>query len=98
MLSSWITLPENSHFPLQNLPFGLAKVGSQTHAVSRIGDTLVSLRALEALGYLEGLGVSEPLFQGLTLNTFMAAGPSVRRSVRERLIDIFRPKTAAQNR
>jgi len=90
MLSSWITIPENSHFPIQNLPFGLAEVGSQTHAVSRIGDTLVSLRALEALGYLEGLGVSEPLFQGLTLNTFMAAGPSIRRSVRKRLIDIFR--------
>lgn len=90
MLTSWINSPENSDFPIQNLPFGMATVGSETHAVSRIGEHLISLRALEALEYLDGMGITDVLFQGTNLNAFMAAGASMRKAVRERLTEIFR--------
>lgn len=90
MLTSWINSPKNSDFPIQNLPFGMAAVGSETHAVSRIGEHLISLRALEALGYLDEMGLTNEVFQGTNLNAFMAEGASLRKAVRERLTEIFR--------
>jgi len=89
MLRSWLTVTENSDFPIQNLPFGMAVIDGVTHAVSRIGDSLISLRALESLGYFEGIGLAETVFQGTTLNPFMAAGSPIRKAVRERLIELL---------
>ncbi|MFT5861184.1 MAG: fumarylacetoacetase, partial [Flavobacteriaceae bacterium] len=55
-LSSWVNVPANSDFPIQNLPFGIIQVGDDSPRVaSRIGDHAVDLKSLFILGYFENL-------------------------------------------
>ena len=55
-LKSWIEVPENSDFPIQNIPFGIATVAGDTaRVVSRIGDKVIDLKVLYDFGYLADL-------------------------------------------
>jgi len=95
---SWINEPILTDFPIENLPFGVAKLPSEDHpvAVTRIGNTIVSLAALELDGFFDGIlhDDSDPVFDQPHLNAFMALGPEVRRRVRDRLTEGFRSDTA----
>jgi fumarylacetoacetase len=51
---SWIEVPPESHFPIQNLPFGLIATEEKQCLACRIGDTLVDLCALAQHGLLPG--------------------------------------------
>jgi fumarylacetoacetase len=42
---SWVFVPEHSHFPIQNLPFGVIIRDEETTVVTRIGDQLFDFRA-----------------------------------------------------
>ena len=53
-LRSWISVPEGSDFPIQNLPFGVFTTSGSTARVgTRIGDTVIDLSILAASGQLE---------------------------------------------
>ena len=50
-LESWIKVPENSDFPIQNLPFGIYSTNSKTKRVGvAIGDKILDLSNLFELG------------------------------------------------
>ena len=50
---SWIDVPADSHFPIQNIPLGLACRPSDTEAlVTRIGDTVIDICQLAAEGLI----------------------------------------------
>jgi fumarylacetoacetase len=50
---SWVEVPEDSHFPIQNLPFGQAYLPDESEAVvTRIGDFVVDLCELSAEGLI----------------------------------------------
>jgi len=50
---TWVPVPEGSHFPIQNLPFGLCCGEEDTESVVvRIGDHVVDLGALAACGVI----------------------------------------------
>ena len=51
---SWVPVPPDSHFPIQNLPFGLAcrNEDDMECVVVRIGDHVVDLCALAACGHI----------------------------------------------
>lgn len=83
-MTSWITsanTPEN-HFPIQNLPFGVASIaGRPASCVTAIGDSVVDLAALEKAGLvLEANHM--PVFAGDTLNAFMDLGREAWDAVR----------------
>ena len=43
-LKTWIHVPENSDFPIQNIPFGIIKPNGKTpRPATRIGDTVIDL-------------------------------------------------------
>ncbi|MFM7104983.1 MAG: fumarylacetoacetase, partial [Flavobacteriales bacterium] len=45
-LRSWVPVPENSDFPIQNLPFGIFRTESQfPHVCCAIGEQLIDLKA-----------------------------------------------------
>jgi fumarylacetoacetase len=95
---SWITVPEHSDFPLQNIPFGVIKKedGSIVNATI-IGNTVIDLAALYELGYFSKLGIKENVFAGETLNNFIALGKPTWRSTRDRVIELFEePNTELQ--
>jgi fumarylacetoacetase len=89
-LRSWVAIPENSDFPIQNLPFGIIQVGGgAARAASRIGDFAIDLKALFVLGYLGRLPFNAGDFDTDSLNSLMKKGKEGTRELREQLSSLF---------
>jgi len=89
-LKSWVDVPANSDFPIQNLPFGIFKTDSLTPRVgSRIGDFVIDLKTLFVLGYFENLSFSAEDFDTDSLNLLMKKGKIPTRNLRNRLSKLF---------
>lgn len=87
---SWIPVPENSDFPIQNLPFGVFIPEDDIITTgTRIGDTAIDLSVLQQLGYFKGIDLPDDVFLQDTLNDFIALGRPVWRAVRNRLAELF---------
>lgn len=92
-LKSWVTVIENSDFPIQNLPFGIIKNDQLTHRVaSRIGDFALDLKSLFVLGYLENLPFELADFDAEFLNKLMKKGKKATRDLRNRLSKLLDEK------
>lgn len=94
-LNSFIPVSAESHFPIQNLPFGVfrPKNGGVPRIGCAIGDFVVDLAVLERAGLLNAIpanGRSGSLFDRGSLNPFMACGRQVTSAVRERLSQLLR--------
>jgi fumarylacetoacetase len=84
-LKSFIEVAPDSHFPLENLPFGVFKPRDGTARIGvALGDYIVDVAALEAAGVLKDL---PPETAAATtrdsLNDFLALGRSAWKSVRD---------------
>lgn len=90
-LESWIEIPESCDFPLENLPYGIAKLSNEkTVAVTRIGDTIIDLQSLSALNAFSDLKIANAdIFNQPVLNNFIELGKDLHVKVRERLQEIF---------
>ncbi len=89
-LKSWLEVPKNSEFPIQNIPFGIADFGNgQIGAATRIGDTVINLYALAQLGHFSGVINDPRVFNETTLNRFLACDKKVWSAVRQRISDLF---------
>jgi len=89
-LTSWVTIPADSDFPIQNLPFGVFKTDSLTPRVaSRIGDFVIDLKTLYILGYFENLPFHQADFDTDCLNLMMKKGKIAVRNLRNRLSKLF---------
>ena len=90
-LKSWVEVPKNSDFPIQNLPFGVFKTDYlEPVGGVAIGEYIVDLVYLNEHGYLDGLGLPLGIFNQKYLNDFIALGKPVTNSVRERLSALLR--------
>ena len=90
ILTSWIPLPENSEFSLQNCPYGVFSPQGSTdcRCGTRIGDTLIDLSLLEEAALFDDLA-PPGIFRASVLNPFLECHPTVWHAVRNRLIDLF---------
>ena len=89
-LQSWIEVPAQSDFPIQNLPFGIFSVNRESKRVGTIiGDTVIDVAELENLGYLKGLDIDTWAYESDTLNLLMDAHKEGTRALRDRLSNIF---------
>jgi fumarylacetoacetase len=85
---TWIQVDQNSDFPLQNIPFGIAKIEGQAEGVSRIGNYIVRLNSLGQFGLFdEIIGYERGVFYRSTLNDFISLGKSVTDLVRYKIAD-----------
>lgn len=90
-LRSWIAVPANSDFPIQNLPLGVAGWNGEAPVpVTRVGDTVVDLSILADLGLLDSTGIPREAFQAPALNELMHVGRAGVRRLRERLSQLLR--------
>ncbi len=95
-LKSWIEVPANSDFPIQNIPFGIFSVANNRKRVGTIiGDTVIDLAELEVLGYLEGLDVDTWAYESDSLNLLMDAHKEGTRELRNRISEIFEANNAS---
>ncbi|WP_281335917.1 fumarylacetoacetase [Flavobacterium eburneipallidum] len=87
---SWITVPENSDFPIQNIPFGVFITKDDVITIgTRIGDSAIDMGALQQLNYFEGIDLTDDMFMQDTLNDFISDGKKTWRLVRNRLAELF---------
>jgi fumarylacetoacetase len=94
-LRSFISVGPESHFPIQNLPFGVfrPRAGGNPRAGVAIGDQILDLSVLERGGLLTAPGFpdrEQALFNRPSLNAFMACGRKVWKAVRERVSLLLR--------
>ena len=76
MLKSFINIDPDSHFSIQNLPYGAYKTeNGEVHLCSAIGEYIVDLFALDEEGLFNGPElINQYAFQDSTLNYFMSLG------------------------
>jgi fumarylacetoacetase len=92
-LKSFIDVPRDSHFPLENLPFGVFKPSDGIARVGvALGEYVVDLSVLEEAGQFRDLQ-SRELFSQDSLNGFLALGRPAWRKVREILQRVLSTET-----
>ena len=90
-LTSWVPVPANSDFPIQNLPFGIFQTKNEKPRVGvRIGDHVLDLKTLYVLGYLENLSFELSDFDTEFLNAMMKKGKKGTRELRNRISKLLR--------
>jgi fumarylacetoacetase len=90
-LTSWVEVPENSDFPIQNLPFGVFQTKQLSPRVGvAIGTKVLDLKSLLVLGYLENLPFEKEDFDTDSLNKVIAKGKQATRHLRGRLSKLLR--------
>src|SRR6266581_8628804 len=86
-LRSFIEVAKDSHFPLENLPFGVFKPREGPARIGvALGENIVDLAALEEAGLLKDLppeAAAATVFTRDSLNEFLALGRPAWRKVRE---------------
>ena len=88
---SWIEYDQNTHFPIQNIPFGCFHVDATTkHCCTRIGDNIIDLALI--FSHFKGphfSALKENIFDSENLNKFAALGKAIRLEARETIQAIF---------
>lgn len=92
-LRSFIAVEADSHFPIQNLPYGAFRNSrrERPRIGVAIGDWILDLAVLEADGYFDKTVLKgENVFSQPTLNTFMATGRRAWNEAREVISELLR--------
>jgi len=90
-LRSWVDVPANSDFPIQNLPFGVgSKDGEDYSAYSRIGDLAIDLYALWEMELIPAVAEQDGTEYIDRLNGLLLEGPEPVRALRQRLSELLR--------
>jgi fumarylacetoacetase len=92
-LRSFIDVPPQSHFPIQNLPFGVfrRRSGGEPRIGVAIGEQVLDLAKLSAARLLASGPLPRDFFEyQQTLDEFMAYGPTAWRAVRAMVSELLR--------
>jgi fumarylacetoacetase len=94
-LRSFVEVDHDSHFPIQNLPFGIfTPPGESMRRIGvRIGDFVLDLHVLEMKGLLTHPFLEFGVFASPWLNEFMAIGRPAWRTARELVSFLLRHDT-----
>ena len=94
-MKSFIEVAPDSHFPIQNLPFGIFKPGQGAARVGvAIGDFVLDLSVLEELGHFQTPEFQERrVFAESALNPFLALGRPAWRKTRQILQRLLSAET-----
>ena len=94
-LKSFVPVVRDSHFPIQNLPYGVVTTPAKysPRLGGAIGDQVLDLSVLEQAGLLDVVP-GEQLFNRPTLNPFIERGPDAWRRAREAIGDLLHEKNA----
>ncbi len=93
MKSSFIEVGPESHFPIQNLPYGVfrPRQGGAARIGVAIGDFVLDLALLEKTGHFQGTTLAgKGVFQQSTLNSFMSLGGHAWKEARARIQNLLR--------
>lgn len=88
---TWLHIDQNSDFSIHNIPFGIAKLEDNSIvAVSRLGDHVLNLDALQRDGFFLDQGIDlTGKFNQPVLNDFISLGKKGSGLIRKRIQEIF---------
>jgi fumarylacetoacetase len=90
-LRSFVPVPPQSHFPIQNLPYGVCRRRGGRFLAVAIGEHVLDLTALEGQGLLNVPSLrGRRVFDSGTLNAFMALGRTAWSEVRAAVSRLLR--------
>jgi fumarylacetoacetase len=94
-LKSFVEVDPESHFPIQNLPFGVFRreYGAEPSVGVAIGELVLDLGMLEEVNLLPILGAPcplEPMFRRSSLNKFLNNTSTVWRDIRATISQLLR--------
>ena len=91
---SFVEVAEDSHFPIQNLPWGVCRPrsGGPPRGCTVIGDQIVDLAALQEMGLLPELPAG--VFAAASLNQFASLGRATWSAVRRAVSDLLEVSNA----
>lgn len=94
-LKSFVTVAKDSHFPIQNLPYGVftTPANYSPRVGVAIGDQVLDLSVAEQAGLLDVVP-GERLFNRPTLNAFIERGPEVWRRARVAITELLKAENA----
>ncbi|MBT6513471.1 MAG: fumarylacetoacetase [Crocinitomicaceae bacterium] len=96
---SWVFVPNNSDFSIQNLPFGIFSEGLGGKRVGvAIGNQILDLSAVEKLGLLKNSGFHQSDFAAATLNQMMGKGKSLLCELRNKISDLLLEGSDIENK
>src|SRR5207237_8787706 len=95
-LKSFINVPPDSDFSIQNLPFGVFKPREGNARVGvAIGDLILDLEVLETRGFFSDVvAAATTLFGSDSLNAFMALGRPAWKKTRDILQNMLSAETS----
>ena len=93
---SFIPVKPESHFPVQNLPYGIFKTGINTEprAGIAIGDYILDLSIITKKGLIKCLASEKNVFTNDSLNEFMSLGKKIWHEARidiQKILDADNP-------
>lgn len=89
-LKSWVNIPSNNDFTIQNLPFGIFSVMEDSPRVGvAIGNKILDLKNLFELGYLNNTPFEVADFDCTILNKMMSHGKMAVRELRNRISELL---------
>lgn len=92
-INSFIPGSGDSHFPIQNLPYGVfqPKSGESPRVGVAIGDMILDLSVLENQGFFQQTSLNKTsVFSQVTLNAFMSTGRRTWREIRSVISELLR--------
>ncbi len=92
-MNSFVEVPSGSHFPIQNLPYGIFSRpdGGRPRVGVAIGEMILDLALLSERGYLDGPHLTRlSVFDRPSLNAFMALGRPAWREARSTIQALLR--------
>src|SRR5437762_13017349 len=95
-MKTFIDVASNSHFPIQNLPFGVFEPANAAPRVGvAIGDLVLDLSVLGERGHFRSPEFgSDSVFSADSLNSFLALGRPAWRKARDVIQHLFDSETA----
>ncbi|MFT6967093.1 MAG: fumarylacetoacetase, partial [Marivirga sp.] len=74
-LKSWVSIPKESDFPIQNLPYGIFSTANKSPRVGvAIGNQILDLTEVQSAQLFKNIDLPERIFDQPTLNAFMDLG------------------------
>ncbi|HET9096983.1 MAG TPA: fumarylacetoacetase, partial [Candidatus Baltobacteraceae bacterium] len=91
---SWVRIPPDSEFPLENLPYGVfADAHGRPHIGVAAGDSIFDLHEAAHAGLFDGV-VSRAVLTAPTMNLLLAAGRDAWSALRKRIRELLQDAPA----
>lgn len=90
-LTSWVPVPPDSDFPVENLPYGIFSTSDDPipRPGVAIGAQVLDLRGLANLAFFDDLSPVREAFSQPVLNDFLETGRPIWQAVRRRLTELL---------